>query len=202
MKAERKEMPLWQKIFYMISFVFLIAAFIYLGQKNYSLSKSNLTDNERFTEEYGISSKNIFVYKTAEEILKMMNTGDAIIFMAFPENKWSSKYAELLNEVAMKNNIQEIYYYNFKQDRSSNNQNYQKIVSQLSSYLPVLDEEVMDIYAPTVVIVKDGNIIFYDDETSIIRGDTSVDDYWTVSRENEKKIEFRLIIQEYLEEEM
>ena len=199
MKAERKPMATWQKIFYFISFVFLIVAFIYLGTKNYNTPKRSLTDQESFTQEYGISSDNVFVYKSASEVLETLNTGTAIIFMAFPENKWSSSYADMLNEVALKFGVEEIYYYNFKNDRSNNNHYYENIVNQLAAYIQILDNDETNIYAPTVLFVRDGEIIGYNDETSIMHGDTSVDEYWTAEKRSQKIVDFGVYFQKYLE---
>ena len=100
MQVERSPMPVFQKVIYILSFIFLIAAFIYLGTKNFNAPVRNLTDQESFTKEYGITSDNVFYYKTGKEILETMNTGTAIIFFAFPENMWSHTYADMLNEVA------------------------------------------------------------------------------------------------------
>ena len=62
-------MPLFQKIFYIISFIFLIWAFIYLGTKNYNAPIKKLSDAESFTKEFGITSDNRFKYKNAKETL-------------------------------------------------------------------------------------------------------------------------------------
>ena len=201
MQVERSPMPVFQKVIYILSFIFLIAAFIYLGTKDFNAPVRNLTDQESFTKEYGITSDNVFYYKTGKEILETMNTGTAIIFFAFPENMWSHTYADMLNEVAKYFGIKEIYYYNFKNDRSVNNSYYENIVDQLDTYLPTLDTGVKNIYAPTLVIVKDGQIIAYDDETSILPGSSSVDDYWTQEKQEAKKVELGVYFQKFLEED-
>ena len=130
-----------------------------------------------------------------------MNTGTAVIFFAFPENMWSHTYADMLNEVAKYFGIEEIYYYNFKNDRSVNNSYYENIVDQLDAYLPTLDTDIKNLYAPTLVLVKDGEIIAYDDETSILHGSLSVNDYWTMEKQEEKKVEFGVYFQKFLEED-
>ena len=110
---EKKPMPLFQKIFYIISFIFLIWAFIYLGTKNYNAPIKKLSDAESFTKEFGITSDNRFKYKNAKETLELLNTGTGVIFFSFPDNEWSYNYAEMLNDVAKDNNEEFIYYYNF-----------------------------------------------------------------------------------------
>jgi len=198
MKVQKKPMPWYQKCFYILSFIFLIGAFIYLGTKNFNTPNKKLTDQECFTEEYGITVENHFVYKSSKEILETMNTGSAIIFMAYPENKWGSTIAEVLNETVEEYQINEIYYYNFKKDRSNNNHYYENIVKLLTPYLPVLDTETTNIYAPTVFFVKEGEIIAFDDETSIVRGEQSIENYWTERKLNQKKEQYKSYIKKYI----
>lgn len=193
-------MPWFQKVFYVISFIFLFAAFIYLGTKNYNAPIRKLSDQESFTQEYGITSDNIYVYKTSQEVLELLNTGSGIIFFAFPENEWSHVYADLLNEVGKSYGIDEIWYYNFYKDRNNDNYYYNNIVRILNAYVPVTDTGEKDLYAPSFVIVREGEIIGYDDETSIVSGDVTVDDYWTMEKQQKKKVELGVLFQKYLSE--
>ena len=197
---EKPPMPLFQKIFYIISFIFLFAAFIYLGTKNYNAPIRKLSDQESFTQEYGITSDNLYAYKNAQDVLELLNTGSGLIFFAFPENEWSHIYADILNEVAKTYEIEEIWYYNFKNDRSNNNYYYNNIVRILNAYVPVIDTGEKELYAPSFVIVKDGEIIGYDDETAIVSGDVTVDDYWTMEKQQRKKVELGILVQKYLNE--
>ena len=197
---EKPPMPWFQKVFYVISFIFLFAAFIYLGTKNYNAPIRKLSDQESFTQEYGITSDNIYVYKTSQEVLELLNTGSGIIFFAFPENEWSHVYADLLNEVGKSYGIDEIWYYNFYKDRNNDNYYYNNIVRILNAYVLVTDTGEKDLYAPSFVIVREGEIIGYDDETSIVSGDVTVDDYWTMEKQQKKKVELGVLFQKYLSE--
>ncbi len=197
MKVKKKPMPLFQKIFYVASFVFLIVAFIYLGTKNYQVN-NKITDAESFTKEYGITKDNVYKYKTAKEILELLNSGTGIVFFGYPDSTWSPIYADILNDTAKKYRVSEIYYYNILSDRKANNFYYEHIVDLLSSYLPVLDNGDVDIYVPSVVFVKNGTILFYDDETSITKGSDTLSNYWSTSRRNQKSISLGTMFQEYL----
>jgi len=197
---KKPPMPWYQKSFYILSFVFLISAFIYLGTKNYNSPKRKLTDAESFTQEYGITEDNVYVYKSARDILELLNTGTGIVFCGFPENDWSRVYAEVLNDVAKRFDVTQIWYYNFKNDRSNNNHYYNNIVKQLEAYTFFLDNNQSNLYAPTVFFVKDGEIVAYDDETAIMKGNATVDNYWTVDKLNQKTIELGSLFQKYLGE--
>lgn len=200
MLIKKKPMSIFQKVFYLISFIFLLGSFIYLGTKDFSIPKKKLTDQEAFAEEYHITTSNIYNYHTSKEILEQIEDGSAVIFMAYPENKWSLFYADLLNQIAKECGLKEIYYYNFKNDRSNNNHYYESIVKKLHSYLPNNDYQNINIYAPTLIIVKNGQIIYFDDETSIVRGNEEVDLYWTAEKIAKKKNEISSYIYAYLGE--
>ncbi|MDE5539015.1 MAG: hypothetical protein K2J20_00840, partial [Bacilli bacterium] len=60
------------------------------------------------------------------------------------------------------------------------NQNgtYQSIVLRLKDYIRTLDTGKQELYAPTLVMVKDGEIVAYDDETSINIGSITPEVYW------------------------
>jgi len=194
---KKAPMPLFQKVFYFFSFCFLIGAFIYLGTKDFNLPKKTLTNQENFTKEYGITANNLYQYKTAREVLELLNTGSGILFLAYPENKWSATIAELLNDVAKKYGVKEIYYYNFKLDRGNHNHYYENIVRQLTPYLQIVEDETLQLYAPTVIMVQNGNILYYDDETTIVRGDSSVEDYWTYLNTERKRKDYAQAIERY-----
>lgn len=179
MKVKKPPMPLGQKIFYGLSFLFLLYAFMYLGTKNFNAPKQKLSDSESFAKEYGISKDNLFAYQSAKEIQEIMNTGSGIIFFAFPENEWSASYANILNIAGKEANMKTIYYYNFKNDRSLNNHYYNNIVSKLEAYLPVMDTHVYNLCAPSMILVKNGAVLYYDDETSYMRGNITVNNYWS-----------------------
>ena len=189
----KKKMNIYQKVFYIISFIIMIIAFILLGTHTYDKKEDNISDALKFTKEFGIEENNIYIYKSRSEILECLNNGSALIFMAF-DNDWSRYYADLLNEVAKSENIKEIYYYNFYRDRENNNNYYENIVEHLKSYTTILDDESIDIYSPTLVIVKNGNIIFFDNETSIMNGEHTLKEYWTNDRVKMKKENIRSAI--------
>lgn len=160
----------------------MIYLFAYLGTKDYQIE---VTDNVRFSNEYkDISKNNLYVYVNENKVLEILNEKSGILFMGFPSNIWSHYYAEYLNEVAINNHIEEIYYYNFKKDRSLNNSVYNNIVGKLKEYLNYNDAGNIDLSAPTIVIVKNGKIIYFDDEMTNLKGEIRPEDYFTDYRKN------------------
>ena len=168
-------------------FVVMVYLFAYLGTKEY---KTEVTDNVRFSNEYkDISKNNLYVYANENKILDILNGKSGILFMGFPSNIWSHYYAEYLNEVALRYEIKEIYYNNV----------YNTIVNKLKEHLSFDDNGNMDLSAPTVVIVKNGEILYFDDEITHLKGEVSPEEYFTDSRKNLIKTNFDIAIKSFKE---
>ena len=197
---KKKPMPTWQKVFYTFSFIFLISAFIYLGTKNYNLPTKKMTDKESFSKEYDITINNKFKYIDGKKTLEILKNGTGIIFMSFPENEWAKIYAEILNNAAKNININNIYYYNFSKDRANNTHTYQTIIKEMKSYLPILDNGKQDIYAPTLIFVLNGEIIYYDNETAIMNGDIETEEYWTMEKRMNKERELMISLSNFIKD--
>lgn len=178
-------------------FILIIGGFIFVGTRDFS-SKVEV-DNEKFDHDYkNVSSDNVFVYASASEILTAMKNGSAVVFMAYPGNPWSGYYASILNETAKEAGIDKILYYDFYEDRQNKNATYQSIVLRLSSHLKTLDNGKQNILAPTMMIIKNGQIIAFDDETSIMTGNIVPEDYWDEYHKELKRNTFKTMFGEYL----
>ena len=134
--------------------IMLIIAFAVLGALGiyYFFGKSEVEPtNNKFSDEYTlVGEDNVFVTKTASEIIDVLENGTGIVFFGFPECPWCQHYVQYLNEAAKNNKVKEIYYYNIKEDRANNTKNYQKIVSILKDKLLTDDSGNPRIYVPDV----------------------------------------------------
>ena len=179
-----------------ILFVVIIVGFIYIGTRDFN--KEVVVDNERFDADYvNVSKDNVFKYANAVEVYQALK-GNAIIFMGYPANVWSGYYANILNEAAKDAGIKEILYYDFYQDRENRNGTYQSIVLSLTNYLVTLDDGTEEIYAPTLVIVKNGKVIAFDNETAFTKGNITPEVYWDEYQSGIKYNNFKIMFQEYL----
>lgn len=152
-------------------------------------------DNYKFSVEYTkVPMDNVFVYKTEEEIIDILENGSGIIYLGFPECPWCQTYTVYLNEVAKDNSIEKIYYLNIKEMRSNNTENYQKIVLLLDSVLETDENGNKRIFVPQVVFVKKGEIVGGDNETSMISEETP-SEYWN----SEKIANFKQKITGYIQ---
>ena len=59
MEIKKAPMPLFQKVVYIASAIFMIAAFIYLGTKDYTAPIKDFNDQESFTKEFGITKQKL-----------------------------------------------------------------------------------------------------------------------------------------------
>lgn len=151
--------------------------------------KKTVSDMEKFSAEYHeVAKNNVFVYRNIDEIINILEKGTGIVYLGFPECKWCQKYTKYLNEVAMDLGISKIYYYNIREDRKLNTENYQKIVSILENYLQNDEEGNKRIYVPSVIALKKGEIVGFDDETSWdTKGFETPDEYWNTDEVNDLK---------------
>ena len=179
---------------YLVLFAFLIWCFVYLGKKDFS---STITDAERFSKEYTtIDMDNPFVYVNSNRVLNILNNETGIILVGFSSNAWMQEYVRELYPILKENNITKVYYYDIIEDRTKKTKNFRQIEDLLSKYLKITDMGAEYLFTPALIFVKDGKIINYDDETSLVSFDMRPDTYW-----NEDAItNFRNKINTYLSE--
>ena len=184
-----------QMVIYIILFCLLIYGFIYLGKKDY---KVKLSDNERFSSEFSLVSKdNVFKYVNATDA-RMVAKGAKVIVLFGTNNDWVNYYAYIVDKVAKEVGIEEIYYYDFIKNRKDNNGTYEDIVKTLSNYVTYNDKGVAEIYAPSLLVVSNDKVILFDSETSFVKGDILPNAYWNSEKIAEKENQIREAFIKYL----
>lgn len=150
-------------------------------------SEDEVSDAVKFSQEYtSVSEENVFVYRNVDEIIRILENGTGVVYLGFPECKWCQKYVTYLNEAAIENDITRIYYFDILDERSENTEEYQKIVSLLEEYLPYDEEGNKRVYVPAVIVVDGGEIVGFDDETSLDTHDLDdPEEYWTQDEVND-----------------
>lgn len=148
---------------YLISIILLIliVATLFFIFNNKKSNEEN--DNKVFASEYGITEDNVYVYRTLEEINKILENGTGLVYLGFPECPWCRGYVPIINEVAKEQGLDKIYYFNIKKDREDNSKLYQKTVELLSDNLRYDNEGNRRIYAPSLIAVKNGKVVMFDD---------------------------------------
>lgn len=154
----------------------LILSYFFLIKKD----DNKESDREKFKSEYtNVTSDNPFVYRNVDQIINILEKGTGVVYLGFPECPWCQAYVPYVEEVAKKVGIDKVYYFNIKEDRKNNTEEYQKIVKILDVYLPNDDEGNKRIYVPAIIVVQNGKIIEFDDETSKdTKGYKTPEEYW------------------------
>ena len=159
----------------------LIVVFTIIGMD----SKISYQNNaERFAAEYSTVDKdNPFIYKTVKEAADIIEHGTGAIYLGFASCPWCQAYAGYLNAAAKDAGLDTIYYVDIKSDRDNNTDDYQKLVSLLSSNLQYDEEGNRYIYVPDTVFVIDGRVIGNELESSKdTAGESDPAAYWTDAR--------------------
>ena len=164
-------------------------------------NKKEYTDSEKFMQEYNqVSEYNVYVYRSIDEIIKILEHGTGIVYLGFPECPWCQAYVPMLNEVADTEGLEKIYYYNIYKDRKENTNEYQKIVSIIEKHLQYDEEGNKRIYVPAVIAVLEGKIIGFDDETAYdTLGYDDPNEYWTSERTKKLKSKLSKMISEIVD---
>ena len=130
-----------------------------------------------------ISNENPIVYKTDDEIVKFMEQGTGVIYFGFSSCPWCRTMIPLLLKAAESTSLGEINYVDIQhiRDRLTLDENdqivvtdegtngYQEILKKLDSVLEPyyltnskgkkIDTKEKRLYAPTVITIKDGEIL-------------------------------------------
>ena len=140
-------------------------------------SLNGKTTNDVKYHNVTISEENPIVYSTYEEIFSILESDSGVIFFGNPECQLSRSVINVLLEALDSVGVEKLYYMNNIDDRnilslSSDGSlvlekeataNYTKLLEYLgdkaSIYKEINDESVKRLYYPSVVFVKDGEII-------------------------------------------
>lgn len=183
-----------------IVFILLIIAFIYLGTRDYKVTKKNI--EHKTPKDVLVNNDTVFIETNHSKLLnKISSKNDFILYACINENKLCAKYGLLIDEVAKSYKINDIYYYDFSEDRNENNATYQKILTKLDQYLLTDDQGKQNLYAPTLIFFKNGLVYSFDDSLSFNRGNTSIEDLWTEEQINIKKIYLNEVMKGFVSNE-
>ncbi len=175
-------------------------------------SEEQYTDAEAFKEEYealnsdddyhdiDIKDNNPIVYANYQDVMKTLD-GTGVILFGFPECQWCRNAIPVLLSAASDLEVEEIKYFNALSIRDTKSldeegnivtekegtEEYyalvEKLGEDLSTYAGLNDETIKRIYFPTVVFVKDGEIV--DIHVSTVESHTSKDETLTEEQTEE-----------------
>lgn len=203
----KEEKKIWifeskrEMIVSVILFIIFIAGFIILGNKDYEVENGTTTAVSKITDYKMVSENNIFTTVNASEAYTRVRYKNVIILFGSSNNEWVGYYANVIDQVAKETGIHQIYYYDITNDRANNNASYEATVNYLSDYLTYFDVNDPEIYAPLLIVKKDGILTYFNEKNAIHEGNIHPDEYWNDYTTYENKEELRQIFTDYLSEE-
>ncbi|MBQ3020914.1 MAG: hypothetical protein IJD92_01660 [Bacilli bacterium] len=130
------------------------------------------------TEDYilktlDIKSDNNVEYIDDNEIVDLLKNGTNVIYLGWNECNWCRSVLPSLLEVVSKNNIEKLYYFNFKKLRTAyENNTDSKSVKIYEDIIEIIGEDITSVFneeslranekkilAPTVIFIKDGKYV-------------------------------------------
>lgn len=119
----------------------------------------NDTDSIKFKDEYeNVSDDNLYEYATYNNTIETLKEGTGIIYLGFPSCVLCKEITPILNEAAEEKKIETILYYDFKDIRENDTEEYKQLLNLLSDYIVENGYKDKRITAPTVIFVKDGEV--------------------------------------------
>lgn len=137
-------------------------------------------DSFKFSNEYGVNKFNNFSYSSLSDVFDMINDKKSgVVFLCYSGNSWCKEYAKVLNDASLDNGAK-VYYVDIKNDMDNKSDSYNKLIDLLENKLhkDITGTEVL--YVPYLMFIDKGTITSYDNETSLVVGDVSSSDYWSV----------------------
>lgn len=146
-------------------------------EKEYeSLNGKDNEETKKKTLTIDIMEDNNIKYATVNEIIELLENGTGVIYFGFPECPWCRNAVPVLIKTALEYDIDPIYYYNAYSIRDTKHlengtivtdkegtEEYNRILELLgnkaSIYEGLENEEIKRLYFPTVVFVKNGEIV-------------------------------------------
>lgn len=132
---------------------------------------STVADNVRFYREYSaVDMENIYHYATYDEVIEVLTKGTGIVFFGFPACPYCQVYAPVLDEVARERSAPKIYYFNIKDIREQETDEYKRLVEILKEHLLSDEKGEKRIYVPDTYFVNDGKIVGHNNSMSTLSG--------------------------------
>lgn len=158
-----------------------------------------LTDAEKFANEYSVSEENPFKYIDIDEVLDIFENKSGIIYFGNSDCEWCISSAEILTEALVEEDIKEVYYYNPVTIKDKENEKYKKLLDILKEYLESDKDGNPELNMPDVYFVKNGKIIGHSNDT--IKIDNEEDETITSKNKKELKNKYLKLISEYKKQE-
>lgn len=163
---------------YLIIIIIMVCGFIYLGEK---YSTNGEYETSLMSDYYKIDDLNDENYQVirGSEFISLIKRGKNFIIVGSKTSEWSTKYITVLNEIVNEYNLDNIYYYDLNSDKNQKNSTYYEIKELLSGHLTTTDGSNNNLLAPSMYIIVDGEVLYYNTDTVAMKNTITTEDYWT-----------------------
>lgn len=183
-----------KKIIYVILFVLMIFAFIYLSEKYKDNSKEEVKTISNYYPEI---NSDVFNVINGTKLINVIKKDKNIIFIGSQTSRWSGQYIKELNSIFQEIGLDKIYYYDINNDKSQKNSNYYEIRELLNGFLTSTDGSENNLLAPSFYIIDNGKVLYYNNDTVAMKNTTEIEDYWTEEQKKQFAFEIKNAINKY-----
>ena len=169
-----------RKIIYFFLFALMIVAFIVLSEKYADNSKQRVSV---ISDYYENTKADCYEVISGNKMISLLKSGKNIIFIGSSVSDYSRKYMEELDTIFKNLKIDKVYYYDINNDKLQENSNYYDIKELLNGYLVETDTVSNNLLSPSLYILNDGKVMYYNVETSAMKNTDTVKSYWTPEKE-------------------
>ncbi len=183
-----------KKIIYVILFVLMIFAFIYLSEKYKDNSKEEVKTISNYYPEI---NSDVFNVINGTKLINVIKKDKSIIFIGSQTSRWSRQYIKELNSIFQEIGLDKIYYYDINNDKAQKNSNYYEIRELLNGFLTSTDGSENNLLAPSFYIIDNGKVLYYNNDTVAMKNTTEIEDYWTEEQKKQFAFEIKNAINKY-----
>lgn len=169
-----------RKIIYIILFLLMATAFVFLSEKYASNSERKVYT---ITDYYANNTNKYYEVATGNKMISLLRNGHHIIVIGSSNSPYSQKYIAEIDQIFNNLKIDKVYYYDLNNDKYQQNSNYYEIKELLEGYLISTDDSDNNLLAPSFYIVNNGQVEYYNTETTAMPNTETVESYWSYEQE-------------------
>ena len=172
-----------RKFIYLILFAAAIFGFILISKKYETNSE---VKEIVISDYYANLNDQQYTVVGGTKLINLLQNGKHIIIIGSNKSDWSKYYVEEVDKAIKTFNIKTVYHYDINNDKAQKNSNYYAIKELLKDSLITTDGSDSNLLAPSLYIVKDGKVLYYNIDTVAMKNIDTPKKYWTT----EEKLEF------------
>lgn len=147
----------------------VVLVLILVGIMAFMIIDNTRPDASKFKKEYEalnnsnvkieLNEKNPIKYLSVNEVFDLFENKTGVIYFGFPGCPWCRNMLPVLFDSAKQNSVNTVYYFNPREIRGENNEDYNKLITILNEFLTENENGEKTLYVPDVYFVKDGKIV-------------------------------------------